>query len=97
MSSTFDEICTSQAAPLPVACKAALTFLMDGDARAAYDGGFERPGEVEQEQCLARLWPDFTALTAAGAWADLAEGTYGPLVRWMNEDIQVTVHAAEEA
>jgi exodeoxyribonuclease V gamma subunit len=84
-------------APLPVACKTALAFLLDGDARAAYDGGFERPGEVEQEQCLARLWPDFASLTAGGEWAALAEGTYGPLVRWMNEDIAVTVHTAEEA
>jgi exodeoxyribonuclease V gamma subunit len=84
-------------APLPVACKTALAFLLDGDPRATYDGGFERPGEVEQEQCLARLWPDFAALTAGGEWAALAEGTYGPLVRWMNEDIAVTVHAAEEA
>jgi exodeoxyribonuclease V gamma subunit len=84
-------------APLPLACKAALAFLLDGDARAAYDGGFERPGEVEQEQCLARLWPDFAALTAGGEWVQLVEETYGPLVRWMAEDIQIAVHAQEAA
>jgi exodeoxyribonuclease V gamma subunit len=84
-------------APLPLACKAALAFLLDGDARAAYDGGFERPGEVEQEQCLARLWPDFAALTAGGEWVQLVEETYGPLVRWMAEDIRIAVHSQDAA
>jgi exodeoxyribonuclease V gamma subunit len=84
--------------PLPVACKTALAHLQGGDARAAYEGGFERPGEVEQEQCLARLWPDFQSLLdAAGDWQALAIQTYGPLVRWMEEDISIDTHAGDEA
>ncbi|GAB3454856.1 exodeoxyribonuclease V subunit gamma [Massilia terrae] len=79
-------------APLPLACKTALVYLQGGDPRSAYEGGFERPGEVEQEQCLARLWPDFAALAASGEWAGLAAAAYGPLVRWMEEDIKVRVH-----
>jgi exodeoxyribonuclease V gamma subunit len=84
--------------PLPVACKTALAHLLGGDARAAYEGGFERPGEVDQEQCLARLWPDFASMdAAAGDWQALAMATYGPLVRWMEEDITIETHAGDEA
>jgi exodeoxyribonuclease V gamma subunit len=83
--------------PLPVACKSALAQLLDGDPRAAYDGGFERPGEVEQEQCLARLWPDFASLCAAGDWAGLVEQVYGPLVEWMTQDIAIRMHVEDQA
>ncbi|GAB3400763.1 exodeoxyribonuclease V subunit gamma [Massilia agilis] len=79
-------------APLAVACKAALAQLLGGDARAAYEGGFERQGEVEQDQCLARLWPDFASLTAKGEWDALVEQLYGPLVQWLKEDITITTH-----
>jgi exodeoxyribonuclease V gamma subunit len=84
--------------PLPVACRAALAQLLDGDirvsdARAAYDGGFEIAGEVEQDECLARLWPEFALLQeAAGDWPAMAQEVYGPLVQWMEEDIGITPH-----
>jgi exodeoxyribonuclease V gamma subunit len=83
--------------PLPVACKTALAELGGGDARAAYDGGYERPGEVEREQCLARLWPDFAALRAAGDWPVLAGQLYGPLATWMEQDITVRLHVELQA
>jgi exodeoxyribonuclease V gamma subunit len=78
--------------PLAVACKTAFAQLLDGDARAAYNGGFERPGEVEQDQCLARLWPDFASLTAGGEWPAIADALYGPLVEWMTQDVQIIKH-----
>lgn len=80
--------------PLPVACRTALAHLAQGDPRATYDGGFELSGEVE-DLCLARLWPDFDALRAAGGWPDLAEELYGPLARWM--DSALTVKMLEDA
>jgi exodeoxyribonuclease V gamma subunit len=83
--------------PLPIACKTALAQLLDDDARAAYEGGFERPGEVEQDQCLARLWPDFAALVAGGGWPRVAEELYGPLVQWMAQDIGIAAHAGVTA
>ncbi|MES2117563.1 MAG: exodeoxyribonuclease V subunit gamma, partial [Pseudomonadota bacterium] len=49
--------------PLPTACKTALALAQGGDPRAVYDGGFEIKGENE-DLCLARLWPDFAALSA---------------------------------
>jgi len=75
--------------PLPVACKTALAQLTDGDPRETYDGGFELRGEVE-DPCLARLWPEFALLRAAGGWPDVAEALYGPLVNWLDEGVTVT-------
>lgn len=75
-------------APLPVACRTALAHLAEADPRATYDGGFEMRGEVD-DLCLARLWPDFAALRAAGGWPDLAEELYGPLARWMNGAVTI--------
>lgn len=84
--------------PLPVACKAALAQLQGGDARAVYDGGFEIAGEVEQDECLARMWPEFALLReAAGDWQAVAQDMYGALVQWMEEDIQIKPHAGEVA
>jgi exodeoxyribonuclease V gamma subunit len=64
--------------PLAVACKTALAHLAGGDPREAYDGGFEIRGEVD-DPCLARLWPEFAVLRAAGDWPRTAEALYGPL------------------
>jgi exodeoxyribonuclease V gamma subunit len=75
--------------PLPAACKTALAQLAGGDARATYDGGFELSGEVD-DLCLARLWPDFAALAASGAWADTAAALYGPLANWLDQHLAVT-------
>jgi exodeoxyribonuclease V gamma subunit len=82
--------------PLPVACKAALAQLLDDDPRVVYDGGFEIAGEVEQDECLARLWPEFALLQqAAGNWAGMAHEMYGALVQWMHEDIEIQPHEGE--
>ncbi|MDL2353778.1 MAG: exodeoxyribonuclease V subunit gamma, partial [Pseudomonadota bacterium] len=74
--------------PLPVACKTALALLRGGDPRATYDGGFELSGEVD-DLCLARLWPDFAALTAGGAWLASAEALYGPLAAWLDQHVAI--------
>ena len=77
--------------PMPVACKTALAMLRDGDARTAYEGGFELSGEVD-DLCLARLWPDFSALLASGEWAANCEAVYGPLARWIDQHVTVQLH-----
>ncbi|MCA1855340.1 exodeoxyribonuclease V subunit gamma [Massilia oculi] len=83
--------------PLGVACKAALALLQEGageaEARLVYDGGYELKGEVE-ELCLARLWPDFAALVAAGDWPHVARDLYGPLADWIASALQVMPLAA---
>jgi len=76
-------------APLAVACKTALAQLADGDPRAVYDGGFEIDGEAI-DPCLARLWPTFNALVAAGDWQATVEAAYGPLAQWMTHFVVAT-------
>jgi len=48
--------------PLPVACRTAFAWLAGGDALAEYQGGYNRPGEVEQDPYLARAFPRFERL-----------------------------------
>jgi exodeoxyribonuclease V gamma subunit len=76
--------------PLPTACKTALALAQDGNPRAVYDGGFQMSGEVD-EPCLARLWPDFSALSAEADWQDCSETLYGPLAGWIKTQIDVTL------
>jgi exodeoxyribonuclease V gamma subunit len=75
--------------PLAVACKTALAHLAGGDPREAYDGGFEINGEVD-DPCLARLWPEFAVLRAAGDWPRTAEMLYGPLAAWLGDSVTVS-------
>lgn len=74
--------------PLATACKTSLALLQGGEARTAYDGGFELTGEVA-DLCLARLWPDFAALSGGADWAATAEALYGPLAQWLDQHILV--------
>lgn len=86
--------------PLAVACKTALALLREGadegDARSVYDGGYEISGEVT-ELCLARLWPDFSSLVAAGDWPHVARDLYGPLADWIETRVQVAPLGGGEA
>jgi exodeoxyribonuclease V gamma subunit len=81
--------------PLAVACKTALAHLAGADPREAYDGGFELNGEVD-DPCLARLWPEFAMLRAAGDWPRTAEALYGPLAAWLEGSVNVTRFGGEE-
>jgi exodeoxyribonuclease V gamma subunit len=62
-------------APLPIARKTAYAWLQQADdeekatkaAQLAYEGSdFGGVGEVREDACLARAWPDFHALHAGG-------------------------------
>ncbi|GAB2844186.1 exodeoxyribonuclease V subunit gamma [Pseudoduganella ginsengisoli] len=72
--------------PLPVACRTALAHLAEGDARVTYDGDYNRDGEVS-DLCLARLWPDFSALAQEDGWLSCAERLYGPLAQWIAQHV----------
>ena len=73
-------------APLPVACKTAFAWLAEGDAQAEYQGGYNRPGEVEQDPYLARAFPNFESLFDAG-FTDWADRLYQPLWQtWHSEE-----------
>jgi exodeoxyribonuclease V gamma subunit len=80
--------------PLPLACRTALARAADAaDVAAVYDGGPYLHGEVE-EPCLARLYPDYEALTADGRFPALAERLYGPIVRWTRDRVSLQLHPA---
>ncbi|CAE6932676.1 RecBCD enzyme subunit RecC [Ectopseudomonas oleovorans] len=69
--------------PLSVALKTSLAWLHDGNedkARAVYEGGFNMTGEVAGSASLTRQFPDFTCLTADGAFAEWSERLYRPLL-----------------
>ena len=52
--------------PLPTAVKTGLALVNERDAGLVYEGdSYDRGGEVE-DPCLARLYPDFESLMAAG-------------------------------
>ncbi|MBV2131367.1 exodeoxyribonuclease V subunit gamma [Pseudomonas sp. MAP12] len=80
-------------APLPMALQTAIAWLSsggegaeDGDkaaeaARKAYEGGYQRTGEVEQNASLARQFPDFAALTADGEFYQWSHDLYQPLLK----------------
>ena len=78
--------------PLPTAVRTGLAFL-DGPDKAAgvYDGsGFGARGEG-QEACLARLYPDFAALSAEPAFEPSTRLLYEPFAQWLATHVQVEV------
>ncbi len=70
--------------PLPLATRTAFAWLKGSGnpsaARQTYEGGYNQQGEVETDPYLARVYPDYAALTADGAFTRLAETLYGPLL-----------------
>ena len=85
------------AAPLPVAARTALAWAAaPAAAEAVYDGGFDADGEG-REPCLARLYPDFAALSEDGQFAAWAEALYAPLQAWAANPASVQRHAADDA
>ncbi|MES2163509.1 MAG: exodeoxyribonuclease V subunit gamma [Pseudomonadota bacterium] len=81
--------------PLPTACKTALALAQEGDPRGVYDGGFEISGEND-DLCLARLWPDFAALSAEPDFADVSQALYGPLADWLEHSITIDAIDAQD-
>lgn len=77
--------------PLPLALRTGLALVAGGDAAAAYEGGFQREGDVA-EPCLARIYPDFDALTDDGRFEWLAQSVCGPLAQWAATQVHATPH-----
>lgn len=80
----------NEALPLPP--KTALTQIMGKDAATQYDGGHMIRGEG-QEPCLARMFPDFEALTADGRFEVLAQRVYAPLRDWAATHVTARFHS----
>ncbi|WP_292256281.1 exodeoxyribonuclease V subunit gamma [Marinospirillum sp.] len=70
---------------LPLPCKTAFSLLLDKDARAEYEGGFQRAGEVTDHPALQRFWPDFASLAADPRLADFSQRLYRPLITCLSQ------------
>ena len=72
--------------PLPLATRTAFAWLRngDGEARTAYEGGFNHVGERDRSAYLLRTWPDYEALVADGGFYELAGKLFGPLQQAMH-------------
>ena len=85
--------------PLPVAAKTALALVKEvRDVAAVYDGasftpsGSDRPGGEGGEASLARLFPDFAALSADGRFAAYAQRLYAPINDWIQTCVTLELH-----
>jgi exodeoxyribonuclease V gamma subunit len=78
--------------PLPTAFNTGLAQMAGGDPATVYDGGFRQTGEVEQDRCLARQWPAFEALEAEPGWLHWSQCLYAPLLDWMTQHVQISLH-----
>ena len=84
--------------PLPVAAKTAIEYCdtqSEDNAAAVYEGSEHVRGEVA-DPVLARLFPDFEALSADGRFASLAGGCYAELVRWVGTHVTALPHTGAE-
>ena len=78
--------------PLPLPFKTALASLEKPESAAAqYEGDYTFDGEIE-EPCLARIFPDFEALTEDGQFDMLAQQAYAPLMDWVKNHVQARFH-----
>jgi exodeoxyribonuclease V gamma subunit len=77
--------------PLPVACRTALAQVQNTPAALVYDGsdqGDAGPRAERDDPALARLWPDFAALSSHPDWPEVATHLYGPLVEWIGASVR---------
>jgi exodeoxyribonuclease V gamma subunit len=96
MQSLLDAFGDGENEPLPVACLSALAWVAGGEeaAEKTYEGDDLHARGEGREACLARVFPDFESLAADGRFAPLAQQLYAPLRQWLDEQLQVTLHAA---
>jgi exodeoxyribonuclease V gamma subunit len=75
--------------PLPSACKTGLALAQEGNPQQVYEGGYQLRGEVE-EASLARLWPDYAALSSEPDYESCSLTLYGALAAWMQSALGIT-------
>jgi exodeoxyribonuclease V gamma subunit len=72
-----------------------LAWVAGKNAVTTYEGAFMASAEAD-EACLARMYPDYDALTEDGRFEVLAHAVYGPLLQWAQQ-ITAEPHATLEA
>ncbi|NLD53958.1 MAG: exodeoxyribonuclease V subunit gamma [Burkholderiaceae bacterium] len=74
------------ARPLPIARRTALAHVSGvANLQPIFEGQEGSRGEVTQDACLARMFPDLESLTEDGRFHDLADRLYGPLRAWAQQ------------
>jgi exodeoxyribonuclease V gamma subunit len=85
-------------APLPLALSTGLAWVGDKgskeDCALVYEGGPFRNAAERDEPCLARLYPDFAALSADGRFESYAQALYGPFHQWVLSSAKLELHQA---
>lgn len=80
------------AGPLPLALRTGLALVTGQNAAAVYEGSYQRDGDVV-EPCLARVYPDYEALTDDGRFEGLAQSLCRPLAEWAATHVQAMPHS----
>ncbi len=84
--------------PLPVARKTALAYVSGTrNLESIYEGQESAGGEVTQDDCLARMFPDLEKLTEDGRFFELADRLFGPLHAWTGKQVTREMHGARAA
>ncbi|AWI52773.1 exodeoxyribonuclease V subunit gamma [Aquabacterium olei] len=80
-------------APLPAALETGLAQVSDnGKPQEAYEGAKFRRGEVEQDPCLARLFPDYDTLCGHPRYDEVCETLYRRLADWASDHVAWRAH-----
>lgn len=77
---------------LPVACKTALAYIAEANPRDVYDGSIQMRGEVNNPY-LARIWPDYAAISNCADWDQVSRALYEPLFLWAKEIVVAPIDA----
>ena len=77
--------------PLPLPPKTAIALVAQKSPWACYEGGFASHAENE-DPCLARLYPDYSSLTADGQFEALARQIYEPFCNWVKDFVTTSPH-----
>ncbi|MDE2456939.1 MAG: hypothetical protein KGL43_25390, partial [Burkholderiales bacterium] len=77
--------------PWPTAVLTGLAFVNDSDrARQVYEGSdFGGPGGEGRDACLARLYPDFAALSGEPEFATCSRLLYAPYQDWLAGHVRI--------
>ena len=76
--------------PLPFAAKTALAFAAgSGSTSATYDGSFGNGIAEGAEFCLARVFPDYDALTEDGRFEHYVKRLFEPMLQWSRTHVTI--------
>ena len=85
------------AAPLPLPLKTCLALLENRRPVDVYEGAFAARGEIDDDPCLGRVYPDYAALSGDARFVELVQRVHQPLLDWVTHQVDVQPHVATPA